>query len=94
MNKLKEKQIRDDFKKVLSSDAGLRVFGGIFYAARINDVQPMNEFFSGRRSMGQSIANTIRDIDPHIIAECELAYKEFQERNKDDDRRDDDGGDW
>ena len=90
MNERMKKQIHDDYKKVLSTDAGLRVFGRIFYVARTNGVGLMTEYTQGKRDLGICIANTIREIDPHIIAECELAHKDFMKEYEGDERGSDD----
>ena len=77
MNDRMTKQIHEDYREILSTDAGKRTFGGIFFAARMNDVNLMTDFIQGRRSMGQSIANTIREVDPCLLGECEKAYEEM-----------------
>ena len=71
---LAKKAIYDDYKKVLSTEAGKRVFGGIFEFAQINISGIKNEYQQGLRDLAVTIANTIRHIDPHLIAECEIAY--------------------
>ena len=96
MNKLMKKQIRDDYREILSRDAGLRIFGSIFLSAGNNSVGQMSEYWNGRRDLGIQIANTIREIDPHLIAECELAYQDFIKEFGDNERGndDDDSGDY
>ena len=92
MNDLAQKQIYDDYKEILSTDAGKRIIGGIFLAAKLNQVGARNEYYQGLRDLALIIANTIRDINPHLIADCEIAHKEFLERFSEDER--DDGTDY
>ena len=95
LNELAKKQIYDDYKEVLSTDAGKRVVGGIFYRSGLNSPGVKSEYYQGVRDFALVIANTIREIDPHLIADCETAYKDFERRFDDDDRnRDDDGTDY
>ena len=44
---LAKKAIYDDYKKVLSTEAGKRVFGGIFEFAQINISGLKNEYQQG-----------------------------------------------
>ena len=92
LNELAKKQIYDDYKEVLSTDAGKRIVGGIFYKAGLNSPGLKDEYYQGIRDFALVIANTIREIDPHLIADCETAYKDF-ERRFDDARNNDDGTD-
>ena len=94
MNNFMKKQILDDYTEILSKKAGLRIFGGIFFAARINGTGLMSEYYQGRRDLGVEIANTIREINPRMIADCEIAYREFIKENSTDERRSDDSGDY
>ncbi len=94
MNEIAVKQIHEDYSEILSTDAGKRIFGGIFIAAGLNGTHELDGFYQGRRSLGQTIANTIREIDPRLLAECEIAYNDFMRRNDDAGRDDDDGDDY
>ena len=80
MNKSLKKQIRDDYKEILLSEAGKRVLGGIFFAGRITGCEMMTEFQQGRRSLAVQTANTINEINPYGVAECMKAYSEMMER--------------
>ena len=80
MNSRMIKQIHKDYEEILSREAGLRIFGGIFYMSRINGVGLSTEYMQGRRDMGLMIANTIREVNPRLIAECEIAYKGMKGR--------------
>ncbi len=86
MNDLTKKQIHKDYSEILSTDAGKRVFGGIFFAAKLNQIGARNEYYQGIRDLGLIIANTIREVDPHLIADCETAYNDFIERNESNER--------
>ena len=48
MNELARKQIHEDYREILSSDAGKRVLGGIFYRGRINGVGLMTDYLQGK----------------------------------------------
>ena len=69
----------EDYKKVLATDEGQRIFGGIFSITRLNRIEVRNEYSQGLFSMGLMIANTIREVDPFGVAKCEIAYKKFKE---------------
>ena len=83
MNELMKKQILADYKEVLSSEAGRRVLGGIFYDGRLNAVAgwPSNEliasYVAGKRDLAMDIANTLREVNPFGVATCEVAYQDF-----------------
>ena len=79
MNKTLKKQIQDDYREILRSDAGKRVLGGIFFAGRINGCEVMTEFWQGRRSLAVQTANTLTEIDPYGVAECLKAYSDMLE---------------
>ena len=89
MNELAEKQIHDDYREILSSEAGMRVLGGILLLGRINGYEQMNDYQQGRRSIAVQIANTIYKVNPYGIADCMTAYEDFMKENADDERRDD-----
>lgn len=89
MNAKMIKQIQNDYREILSSDAGKRVLGGIFDICGLTSAQPMGEFRQGRRSVAAMIANTIRGINPYGVAECIKAYDEFMKEYPDDERRND-----
>lgn len=77
MNELMRKQILKDYEEILNIDAGRRILGGIFYAARLNSPGPLNDYMQGRRDMALTIANTVREVSPHSLANCEISYKNF-----------------
>ena len=74
---LVKKQIYDDYKKVLSTEAGKRVFGGILILGEVNIPGLKNEYQQGFRDFAVTISNTIRAIDPVLVAKCEIAYNNF-----------------
>ena len=92
MHELMKKQVEDDYKEVLSTDAGKRLLGGIFYAGGLNKMAKRTDFEQGIFTMALIIANTVRDADPLGVAKCEIAYKELKERfnDEDDGRHDND----
>ena len=78
-----------DYREVLSTDAGRRVFGGIFHACGLNAVgfhadAASVAYAKGMHDAALRIANTIRELDPRGVGECETAYREFLERSKED----------
>ena len=81
--KLRKKQVLDDLSEVLSTEAGRRVFGSIFYFGRMNistfDVSSptMTAYNEGLRAMANMLANTIRQVNPHLVADCEVCYDTF-----------------
>ena len=77
LNDLAKKQIQDDYSEILSNEAGRRIFGGIFCNSGLNNPGVKNEYYQGVRDLALVIANTIREIDPHLISECEIAYTNF-----------------
>ena len=86
---LMKQQILLDYREVLSTDAGRRVFGGIFHACGLNAVGFQADaataaYMKGMHDAALRIANTIREINPHGVGECEAAYREFLERSKED----------
>lgn len=89
MNREMIEQIHKDYNEILSNEAGKRIFGGIFYAARINATGLKNDYQQGIRDMGMLIANTIREVNPVLIAECEKAYQEIMRSCENGDYSDD-----
>ena len=89
MNELARKQIHEDYREILSSDAGKRVLGGIFYRGRINGVGLMTDYLQGKRDLAVQIANTVYEVSPYGVADCMTAYEEFVKEYSDNERRDD-----
>lgn len=77
MNREMIKQLYKDYEEILSNEAGKRIFGSIFYATRINSPGLKNDYQQGIRDTGIVIANTIREVNPVLIAECEKAYQDI-----------------
>mgnify|MGYP006989061529 CR=1 FL=1 len=94
MNKLIKQQILADYKELLSSEAGKRTLGGIFYAAGLNEpggwVPEAAAYRAGRRGLGLMSANTLREANPFGVANCEVAYQNMIETYE---RSEEDGGD-
>ena len=83
MNKLMAKQLHDDYGEILSTDAGKRVLGGIFFAAGLNN------------PLALQIANTVREVNIYGAAECDKAFADFKKGFDDDGRADySDAGDY
>ena len=87
-------QMLMDYREVLSTDAGRRVFGGIFHACGLSAVGFQADaataaYMKGMHDAALRIANTIRELDPREIGKCEAAYREFLERSKEDGDRED-----
>ena len=89
MNELAKKQIHDDYREVLSSEAGMRVLGGIFIRGRLTGTGCMNDYHQGRRDLTVEIANTVYEVNPYGVADCLTAYEEFIKEHSDNERRDD-----
>jgi hypothetical protein len=81
----------------METEAGKRVFGWLMdtsYRDRSSLVVGSFEttaYNEGMRAVANRLANTIRDIDPRLLAECEIAVREFDkvyareaEQNDDD----------
>ena len=88
MNESARKKIHEDYREVLSSEAGKRILGGIFYECRLTYPGMLNEFQQGRRSIAVQIENTIREVNPYGLADCLTAYEDFMKEYRDDERRD------
>lgn len=89
MNAKMIKQIQDDYREILSSNAGKRVLGGIFDICGLTSTHLLGEFQQGRRSVAAMVANTIREINPYGVAECIKAHDDFVKEYPEDERRDD-----
>jgi hypothetical protein len=82
----KEEAMKQDLRRILELDSGKRVIGRILennFRDRTTLVVGSFEhtaFNEGFRDAANMIANTIRDIDPHLIAECEIAVREFEKQ--------------
>ena len=89
MNKVAQEQIHRDYREILSSEAGMRVLGGIFVRGRLTGTGCMNDYQQGRRDLTVEIANTVYEVNPYGVADCLTAYEEFIKEHSDDERRDD-----
>ena len=95
---LRKEAMKKDLVEVLSSDAGKRVFGGIFNVCRLYmsvfDKDPgYTAYNAGFRAAGEVIANGIREIDQRLLGECEIAHREFEKRFAEIEQEDDDDAD-
>jgi NADP-dependent 3-hydroxy acid dehydrogenase YdfG len=81
---LREKRIGADLQEVLSSEAGRRVIGGIFHdcgfwkAIFCGEAVQATAFQEGLRAAAVGLANRIREIDPTLIARCEIDWRNFE----------------
>lgn len=89
MNEKMRKQIHEDYREILSSEAGKRVLGGIFHIGRLNGVGLCTDYSQGMRDLAVKIANTVYEVKPYGVADCMTAYEEFMKEYPDDERRDD-----
>ena len=89
MNDLARKQIHDDYREVLSSEAGMRVLGGIFVRERLKGTRIFDAYTHGRRDVAVDIANTVYEVNPYGVADCLTAYEDFIKEHSDNERRDD-----
>jgi hypothetical protein len=77
---MKQKDLQD----VLSSEAGRRAIGGIFHDCGLWEAPFCGEgstaqaFTDGRRAVAVEIANRIREIDPMLVARCEIEHRNFE----------------
>lgn len=82
---LKAAMIDKDYETVLSTEAGRRVFGGLFHACDLNSITLSESpaamaYQQGMRAAALIVANRIRQIDPRLVGECDLAWSEFLRR--------------
>jgi hypothetical protein len=74
----------DDVRELLGTDAGKRVFGSIFEFCGLHEPSGLVRehallaYQTGMRDAANMIANTIREADPRLVAECEVAHAEFE----------------
>ena len=85
LESLKREQKLSDMRAVLSTQAGLRVMGNILAYCRANEPSMVVQshallaYQTGLRDAAGMIANGIREADPRLLAECEIAHVEFEE---------------
>ena len=89
MNDLAVKQIHEDYRQILSTDAGKRVLGGIFHRGRVRGVGLSTDYWQGRRDLAVELANTVYEASPYGVIECMIAYEDFMKEYPEDERRDD-----
>jgi hypothetical protein len=74
--------VMKDLKEVLSTPAGKRIIGEILKCSLLSEGSYIAGSFDatayreGIRYIGLMTANSIREIDPCLIGECEKAYEE------------------
>lgn len=86
MNALAVKQIHEDYRQILSTDAGKRVLGGIIVrGGQIHFAGKLGDFQQGRRSVIIQIMNTIHEVDPYGAADCVKAYEDLLKECTDND---------
>ena len=85
--------LQNDLKEVLSTESGRRIVGSIFHLCR-KDAGTLSvgsfahtAFQEGMRAVAVVLAGDIREIDPHLVAECEIAYAKFVKRFQDEDEK-------
>ena len=84
-NKLERELILADYMEVLSTEAGKRMIGGIFHVCGLNasgiSREPLEMTYQmGLRDAGLAVANTLRELHPRLVGECEAAYRDFIRR--------------
>jgi hypothetical protein len=89
-----QEALKADFKEVLSTSAGRRVFGSIFDDLEIDEETfSTNELSmawrSGMRSAGLRVTKRVRDADPRLVAECCIEYQDFARSFYDKEEEDD-----
>jgi hypothetical protein len=90
---------RGDLSKVLRTAAGRRVLGRIIesghrddssFAAGCPDITAFNE---GMRAIANLLANSIKEIDPRLLADCEIAHRDFERQFGVEEEEEDDDAD-
>ena len=90
MNELAQKQIHEDYREILSSEAGMRVLGGIFVRGGLNRyMSGANDQQRGMHDLALSIALSVYEVNPYGVADCLTAYEDFIKEHSDNERRDD-----
>ena len=83
--KLRREALLQDYREVLSTEAGRRVLGALFFignifGAEFNSSSEGAAYMQGQRAAVMSVVNVLREIDPRLVGECEIAYREFERR--------------
>ncbi len=79
---LQAAMIDKDYEELLSNEAGRRVFGGFFHACGLNSITLSESpaamaYQQGMRAAALIVANRIRQLDPRLVGECDLAWSKF-----------------
>ena len=90
MNEAAKRVIHDDYREILSRDAGMRILGGIFRLGGLQSTGQQTEYQQGRRDIALMVANTVFEVNPYGVADCITAYEDFVKEYADDERRTDD----
>lgn len=79
-----DKMRQRDLQEVLSNEAGRRVIGGIFHecglwnAVFCGEAPAAAAYREGLRAAAAVLVNRIREIDPMLIAQCEMDYQKAE----------------
>ena len=86
LKELQKAILQNDLKEVLSTEFGRRIVGSIFHLCR-KDAGTLavssfahTAFQEGMRAVAVILSGDIREIDPHLVADCEVAYAKFVQR--------------
>ena len=79
---LRKQAMIEDYREVLSTEAGRRVFGGIFHRLGLNapvyDLNPQNMAYkAGIHDAVLRIAEAVAEAGPELIGLCEAEWVRF-----------------
>ena len=80
-----------DLEELLGTAAGKRLVGYILDTFGLWAAVPQGEFQQGQRAVAARLANSVRDIDPRLVGECDAAWREFLKRYDEEEEYDGDG---
>jgi hypothetical protein len=81
-----------DLKNVLALDSGKRLIGRLAGCAAPGHTTlvagsfELSAYNEGLRAAACVLANAVREIDPRLLAECEIAVREFEKSFEDEER--------
>ena len=87
--------VKRDLQETLSSDAAKRWFGSFFYTCNpskriFNENALVMAYKVGVHEAAGVVMDSMREIDPRLPGECELAYRKFRDAWKRERRDSDD----
>ena len=91
--KKQQKMFEQHYQNVLSTVSGRIIFGSILLIGGVYEPVCYDEahkmaYSAGKRDTLMMLRNTIAKIDPHLVADCEAEFMEFDRMVKDSGGRD------